>query len=269
MILNVDAYNSLFPTVEAENMQINTWYLSRDIIGYFKCSNLAVDLILEVIDFINSQNKITELSIVTGSGKNYKYRLLYNSRDRESVLNKNVLKENAHILKTVDLTMKYLLKVYNIKGMLVDEYLYNSTVLHFSLIDNTIEIMLDFGSVFNPDNRLYLSLIYLYHTGLVKKGSENAIDELLLMLEKNMDMDIIIQKIKSKGGIAVSDGMYQYIENCVIVLHDDHLRFFSENPVLSEINKTEFNGVISGLEKIIGERFRKIETEGGQIKCRK
>ncbi len=53
------------------------------------------------------------------------------------------------------------------------------------------------------------------------------------------------------------------------MLHDDHLRFFSENPVLSEINKTEFNGVISGLEKIIGERFRKIETEGGQIKCRK
>ena len=53
---------------------------------------------------------------------------------------------------------------------------------------------------------------------------------------------------KSKGGIAVCDGMYQYIENCVIVLHDDHLRFFSENPVLSKINKTEFNGAITSLQ---------------------
>jgi len=95
MIVNKEAYDWLFPTVDISNILINTWFLSKESIGIFKCEKLDSELILKVIKVLNDNiNKLTELSIVTDNMGVQEYRLIYDAKNKNDVLNVNQLKIN-------------------------------------------------------------------------------------------------------------------------------------------------------------------------------
>lgn len=256
MIVNKEAYDWLFPTVDASNILINTWFLSKESIGIFKCEKLDSELILKVIKALNNNiNKLNELSIVTDNMGVQEYRLIYDANNKKDVLNVNQLKINDIDLKTVTAVVQFPLKVFGRNGEVKGHTFCNSTELLFSLETNIIDITVDFSSIFAQDNTLLLTTIYLFDLGLIKSGDTSELYELQKMSNDKMDISNIITMLEEKNGLTLSNQEYQYIENCVMINDDEKQKKFEDNVTLSSQNKPQFESFIKDITQILEIEF--------------
>lgn len=255
MVMNKEAYECLFPTINMNDILIDTWFLSKDNIGHFKCNKLTIELIYKIIYSLKNNYKITELSTVSGNEYIQQYRLIYDDTNNDT-LDIEKIKEVNNKLNTINLNIQFPLKVFNDNGVVVDCFFNNSTELQFSLIDNIIDISLDYSSIFVQDNRLYLALIYLYNIGFIKIGTFSEICDIRLLLKDNKDINYIISKLEAKGGITILDNLYQYIENCVMVIKNKKAMSLKSNQLLSSINKMNLYNFLYTIGQIADTEFK-------------
>jgi len=256
MIVNKEAYDWLFPTVDISNILINTWFLSKESIGIFKCEKLDSELILKVIKVLNDNiNKLTELSIVTDNMGVQEYRLIYDAKNKNDVLNVNQLKINDINLKTVTAIVQFPLKILRQNAEIIEHIFYNSTEILFSLETNIIDITIDYGSILAQNNTLLLTIIYLFNLGFIKRGNTSELYELRKMSNNKIEISNIITTLEKKNGLTLSDQEYQYIENCVIVVNDEKQKKLDDNFTLSSQNCTQFESFIKSITQILKIEF--------------
>lgn len=255
MIINKDTLSYNFPEIALNNILVDTWFLSKDTIGSYKCKDLTIQKIEQIIVYLEKNNiNIMDISFTYWKNRVYSYKLIFERKNGENKLKPAILYENIENLIGITMNIEYTLEVYDLKKNFTEWTLSNSFEIFFMLVKNEVILTIDFQSIFYEDNKTMILLIYLMECGLLKIGEKDQIPILVDMLNKNSSLTNIVEKVKKINGISLIDEQFEYLKYCVMKI-SNNLFCIENNKKLSASNKNKFNQLILDLGKILEVNF--------------
>lgn len=255
MIINKDALDYNFLKLNLDNILVETWFLSKEIIGSYKCNNLTIKEIEEIILYFSNIN-ITEASLTYKKENVYTYKSIFQNNNIKDIFKMSALYEKLGDLIGITVNTGYNLNVYDLGKNLIEHNLNNSFEIFFLLEKNEVILTVDFQSIFCEDNRIMILLIYLMKSELLEIAKIDEIKIVMNILKEEEDLTNILKKIKEINRISVTNEQFQYIKYCVLKTSND-FSHIQANKELSIINQEKFNKIILDLGKVLGANFEK------------